>query len=229
MKVLVYGMPRTCTTVCCQMLSQSLKIANLLEKFGEIRQHQSRQAACDFLATQDQCVAKILTIDCIKENSFSYNPIDWSQADRVVITSRKNYTNQICSDYFAREMGKHARFIQTQAELAEWRQLMKTTTITVPMEHINRGNLLAHLQIFRDGCDHIRELCANSVHEVTYEDFQLPLTDLVAELSKKLWFDLDPQIMDHINTYNMIRYNPDYTRQVLNYQELDAVVQRALA
>jgi len=229
MKVLVYGMPRTCTTVCCQLLSQSLALPNLLEQYASIRQQQNRQAADDFLQSQNQYVAKILTIDCLNKNHFRYEPFPWHWADRVVITSRENYTHQICSDYFAREVAKYSKPMNSLDELAQWREFLKTITITVPLEYINKGSLVDHQRIFQEGCEHIRSIHPNSTHEVTYEDFQLSDLDSAQKLSDKLWFQVNSQTLTLINQISQIRHNPDYTRQVLNYQELNAAVQRALA
>lgn len=104
-KILVFGLPRTATTVLQFWLAQQHKIDNLVEPYHKIN-FDNADDIYDWTTNVSNGVIKLLTTNLITFSNLNINKLVSLGFDKVMVTSRKNLTDCCLSLYYAQNVTK---------------------------------------------------------------------------------------------------------------------------
>ena len=111
-KILIFGLPRTGTTLLQKYLTKSLQIKNYIEPFND---QQFRADIGDpylWTASLDSCIIKVLSFD------LDYVDLDRlisvGNFDSVIVTQRRNLTDLCTSLYYAERVSQQFHYYEKQ-------------------------------------------------------------------------------------------------------------------
>ncbi|CAB4138132.1 hypothetical protein UFOVP328_325 [uncultured Caudovirales phage] len=205
-KILVFGLPRTGTTVLQLQLSQLFELNNLSEVYtgdniGIVKDIYS------WTADQSQCIVKLLTTNLNAE----INGVDFDRLiscggfDLVVIPVGKNLTDTCISLYYAEQVVNQYHYY-TNDQVAQQLFYMDLNFVT---DIFNK-----EYQAFVDSLQYL------DTHQIRYKTINY--NDYVQNIQQEI--DGVQFCIQSMRNLPMIYSNLDYTALCQNYQEVDNLI-----
>ena len=112
-KILVFGMPRSGTTVLQQQLSHLFELDNLVEPELD----ESPESPYHWIGNQNNCVLKYLTTQLVYLPLFKFKRlIDHGKFDLIVLTERSNLTDCCISLYYAQKVTQRFHYLAAEVD-----------------------------------------------------------------------------------------------------------------
>lgn len=106
-KILVFGMPRSGTTVLQQQLAQLFELENLVEPELD----NTPKSPYHWIANQHNCVIKFLSMTMVYRPWFKFKRfIDHGKFDLIVLTDRKDLTRGCVSCFYSQKIVKRFHY-----------------------------------------------------------------------------------------------------------------------
>jgi hypothetical protein len=207
-KILVFGLPRTGTTVLQLHLSQIFGLESLSESYigDNIR---TIKNIYKWTADQTQCIIKLLTTNIISATDINFNTLITSSGfDLIVIPVGKNLTNTCISLYYAEKVVKQYHYYKND-KILQYPFHMDLNFIT--------DNWKTEYQTF---IKMLQYFDANNINYATidYNDY----IQNVKQTINGIEFSIED--CQSLTKNSLVHSNLDYTTLCQNYQEVDNLI-----
>jgi hypothetical protein len=124
-KILIFGMPRTGTTVLQKRLSMSLRIPNLIEPFNNPQQRHDMKDPVKWASDLEYGVVKLLAqnLDFVEFSKLVLH----AKFDAIVVTQRQNFTDVVISLYYAQHIARQYHYTKPPT----------VNPFDVPLDYVN--------------------------------------------------------------------------------------------
>jgi hypothetical protein len=153
LKVLIFGCPRTGTTLLQLQLGEIFNLSVLNEPF--IINHESYLDPVSWVSSQQNCIIKLLPAHLLVHERFDLmSIINAGNFDLILVTDRKNLTDTCISLFYAEVISKQCHYTNTNhnhtpficdIEFIESLETMKTNNIQYQMidyDSYNNGEVI---------------------------------------------------------------------------------------
>jgi len=206
-KVLIFGLPRSGTTVLQKRLGKSFGITGYSEPFSSYEYRTAIGDPYEWVANLDSGIIKILSqnLDYINVKQF----VTAGNFDSVIVTQRRNLTDLCISLYYAEQVVQQYHY-DKQPENIE--------PFTCPLEFVN-----AVLVPYRWYQDALAELNNNSISYTTfdYDAYQVGNSQTIAGVE----FCLANESSYKLDT---VSANIPYADLCVNYNEIKTIINQTL-
>jgi len=206
-KILIFGLPRSGTTVLQKRLGRSLRIQGYNEPFTFLEYQQQIGDPYQWVSKLSCAAIKVLAhnldhIDLIKL-------INAGKFDSIIVTKRNNLTDCCVSLYYAQEVAKNYHYSVKPEVIMPF---------TVTIDFVNNFFLLFYAQYLNV----IKQLDDHAIPYTVfdYDQYQLGKSQIIHGIE----FCLDKESSYKIDT---ISTNIDYSRMCVNYNEIDSIIKNA--
>lgn len=203
-KILIFGMPRSGTTLLQKRLAQSLNLWGYNEPFSDQEYRASLGDPYQWVANLDHAVIKVLAQNLDYLNLVKL--INTGKFD-FVVTRRKNLTNLCISLYYAEQIIKNYHYT-SQPKIED------IIPFSVPTEFIN-----GYLVPYRWYLNAIQEIDQHKIPYsiFDYEQYQAGETQIIHGVEFCLAKESDYRI-------DTVASNIDYRQVCLNYNEIAEII-----
>jgi hypothetical protein len=204
-KILIFGMPRSGTTLLQKHLAQSLNLWGYKEPFSDQEYRTSIGDPYQWAANLNHAVVKVLAqnldyVDLVKL-------INAGKFDSIVVTKRKNLTDLCISLYYAEQITRNYHYTNQS-------KIENIVPFLVPTEFIN-----GYLVPYRWYLNTMQEIDQHKIPYITfnYEQYQAGETQIIHGVE----FCLAKESNYGIDT---VASNINYRQVCLNYNEIAGII-----
>ena len=203
-KILIFGLPRSGTTVLQKHLSQSLSIQGYSEPFTFLEYRVQIGDPYQWVSKLSQAVIKILAqnLDYIDLTKL----IGAGKFDSIIVTKRSNLTDLCVSLYYAQEVAKNYHY-NVKPDLI--------MPFAVPTDFVTQPFLVYYARY----CYAMKQLDTHSIPYTVfdYDQYQLGKSQVIHGVE----FCQDKESSYKIDT---VSANIDYSKICVNYNKIDSII-----